>query len=151
MKRRVAFVSGVVALACGALTAAPAGAAELVSIPSKGPGPAELDQVWVNKIGPDDAKRVLVLMPGTSGGAGNFSLVGRDIVKRVPNLAVWAIDRRSRPLEDTHVFEQLDAGDVTLQEAFDHYLGWLTNGGAAGRPLRVPGRRRPLRTPATGA
>ena len=99
-----------------------------MSIPSKGPGPAELDQVWVNKIGPDDAKRVLVLMPGTSGGAGNFSLIGRDIVKRVNNLAVWAIDRRSRPLEDTDVFEQLDAGDVTLQEAFDHYLGWLTNG-----------------------
>ena len=48
----------------GAYVAAPAGAAELVSIPSKGPGPAEFDQVFVNKIGPDDAKRVLVLMPG---------------------------------------------------------------------------------------
>jgi pimeloyl-ACP methyl ester carboxylesterase len=129
VRSRVALVSGVVSLACGGLLAAPAGAAELVSIPSKGPGPAELDQVWVNKIGPDNAKRVLVLMPGTSAGAGNFSLVGRDIVKRVDDLAVWAIDRRSRPLEDTHVFEQLDAGDVTLQEAFDHYLGWLTNGG----------------------
>ena len=81
---------------CGVLTAAPAGAAELVSIPSKGPGPAQVDQVWVNKIGPDDAKRVLVLIPGTSGGAGDFTLVGRDIVKRVANLAVWAIDRRSQ-------------------------------------------------------
>jgi pimeloyl-ACP methyl ester carboxylesterase len=101
----------------------------LIAIPSPGPGPSQLDRVWVNKIGPADPDRVLVLMPGTAGGAGDFTLVGRDIVERVPGLAVWAIDRRSQPLEDRSKFEELAAGEATLQETFDYYLGWITNGG----------------------
>ena len=125
----MAFVSGVVALACAALTLRPPGPLSSSRFPPRDPARRRSTRSAYNRIGPDDAKRVLVLMPGTSGGAGDFTLVGRDIVKRVDNLAVWAIDRRSRPLEDTSVFEQLDAGDVTLQEAFDYYLGWITNGG----------------------
>ncbi len=129
MKRRGVLKSTIVTIACAACFAAPAGAAELVTIPSGGPGPEEFDNVYVNKIGPDDAKQVLVLMPGTSGGAGDFTLVARHLVKKVPDLAVWSIDRRSQVLEDTEVFQQLKAGEVTLQEAFDHYLGWISNGG----------------------
>ena len=85
-----------------------------------------------------EARRVLVLMPGTQGGAGDFELLARDVVERVPGLQVWSIDRRSQPLEDTSLFARLEAGEASLQEMFDHYLGWIVNGGDAGRPLQVP-------------
>jgi hypothetical protein len=35
---------------------------------------------------------VLVLMPGYYGGAGDFTLDARELVKRVPGLQVWALD-----------------------------------------------------------
>jgi pimeloyl-ACP methyl ester carboxylesterase len=80
-------------------------------------------------MGPKSADRVLVLMPGTSGGAGDFTLLAEDLLGRVRDLQVWAVDRRSEALEDTAVFEQAAAGQKTLQEMYDYYLGWVTNGG----------------------
>jgi hypothetical protein len=120
---------GVAGLAALALATPAAADERLISIRSAGPGPDELDRVWINQIGPRNPKRVLVLIPGTAGGAGDFTLLARNLVARMPRLAVWSIDRRSQPLEDTSVFEDLEAGDATLQEAFDYYLGWITNGG----------------------
>src|SRR5215210_3194775 len=115
-------------LAAALLLAAPAGAAErTVMVPSPGPGPARFDRVEVTKIGPSRARTVLVLVPGFLGGAGDFTLVGRDIVRRVGDLQVWAVDRRSQPLEDTRVFDEARAGRVTVQQAFDYYLGWLAD------------------------
>ena len=125
----IATVLSAVALAWPAGASAGGPPEEYVSFRSPGPGPSQLDRVWVNKIGPANPDRVLVLMPGTAGGAGDFTLAGRELVDRIPGLAVWAIDRRSQPLEDTSVFEELQAGDATLQEAFDYYLGWIVNGG----------------------
>jgi hypothetical protein len=117
-------------LACAAFAPAPAVALDkVVSFDSPGPGPEQFDHVYARQIGPRKADRVLVLMPGTLGGAGDFTLLARDLTKRVDGLQVWAIDRRSRPLEDTAVFEQALAGERPLQEMFDYYLGWLTNGG----------------------
>ncbi|MGB3099857.1 MAG: hypothetical protein WBB30_11265 [Solirubrobacterales bacterium] len=108
----------------------PAGAAErVIEVDSKGPGPAKFDAVSVEQIGPKQPKRVLVLMAGTAGGAGDFALVARDLVKRVPGLAVWSVDRRSQVLEDTGRFSAALAGQISLQEMFDYYLGWITNGG----------------------
>ena len=108
---------------------APAAAQEKVMTVkgASGPGPAKFDRVFVSKFGRADARRVLVLMPGTSGGAGNFTLVARTLVKRMPGIQVWAIDRRTQALEDTSLFRQVLAGDATLREAFDYYLGWLTD------------------------
>ena len=60
------------------------------------PGPDRYDKVFVTKFGPASARRVLVLAPGTSGGAGDFTLTARELVKRVPGLAVWAVDRRTQ-------------------------------------------------------
>ena len=91
------------------------------------PGPSEYDQVYVSKVGPSDAGRVLVLMPGTAGGAGDFTLLAQDLVAAVPDLQVWAVDRREQALEDTSLFEQAAAGTATPQEALDYYLGWITN------------------------
>jgi pimeloyl-ACP methyl ester carboxylesterase len=118
------------ALACLAAAAAPAAAVDrVVSFDSAGPGPDTFDHVYARQFGPRKAERVLVLMPGTLGGAGDFTLLARDLTKRVDGLQVWAVDRRSHPLEDTQMFERALAGEATLQEMFDYYLGWLTNGG----------------------
>src|SRR5215211_1597068 len=83
-------------LACLACAAPAAGAETTTTIPgAAGPGPSKYDKVFVTKFGPNSAKRVLVLMPGYYGGAGDFTLDARELVKRVPGLQVWAVDRRS--------------------------------------------------------
>jgi hypothetical protein len=119
--------SGLIGLVLAVMLAASAAAAPTVTtIPgAPGPGPSKYDKVFVTKFGPKSAKRVLVLMPGHYGGAGDFTLDAREIVKRVPGLQVWALDRRSQALEDTARFADALAGRITVQQAFDYYLGWL--------------------------
>jgi hypothetical protein len=121
--------SGLTGLILALMLAGPATAAETVTsvAGAPGPGPSKYDKVFVTKFGPSSAKRVLVLMPGFYGGAGDFTLDARELVKRVPGLQVWAIDRRSQALEDTATFADALAGRITPQQAFDYYLGWLAN------------------------
>ena len=76
-----------------------------------GPGPAKYDRVFVQQLGPAAARTVLVLVPGTNGGAGSMTPVARDIVRRVPGLQVWIADRREQAFEDTSVFK---GGKVTV-------------------------------------
>jgi hypothetical protein len=121
---RTAFLS---VLAVLALAAPAAAAQKTVAIKSPGPGPAATDKVYVTKIGPSNAGTVLVLVPGFYGGAGDFSLVGRDIVRRAHGVQVWAVDRRSQALEDTKVFDAARAGKVSVKAAFDYYAGWITD------------------------
>ena len=66
-------------------------------------------------------------MPGYYGGAGDFTLDAREIVKRVPGLQVWALDRRSQALEDTVALRRRARRAHHAQQAFDYYLGWLAN------------------------
>lgn len=131
-RRRLTLFVGLAAAAAAVLApVGPAAAREArvtVATPA-GPGPAEYNKVWVDKYGPRDGKRILVLLPGTIAGSGDFTLTARYLVKHVPGLQVWALDRRSQALEDTTVFEQALSGQKSLQEMFDHYLGYLTNGG----------------------
>jgi pimeloyl-ACP methyl ester carboxylesterase len=117
------------AAAAALLTPATADAERLAQVPSPGPGPAAFDHVDTHRYGPPDARTVLVLMPGTQGGAGDFTLLARTIVARTSDLQVWSLDRRSQALEDTGMFARLEAGQATLQQAFDYYLGWIVNGG----------------------
>jgi hypothetical protein len=84
-----------------------------------GPGPAKYDRVWVQQIGPAGADQVVVLVPGTLGGAGSITPVARDIVRRVRRTQVWIVDRRQQAFEDTDVFERRDP-----DAAFEHYLGF---------------------------
>ena len=84
-----------------------------------GPGPARYDRVFVQQLGPADARTVLVLVPGTNGGAGSITPVARDIVRRVRGLQAWIVDRREQAFEDTSVFK---TGDP--QRAQDYYLGF---------------------------
>lgn len=81
--------------------------------------PAKYDRVFVRKFGKASAKHVLVLVPGFEGGSGDFTLDARELVKRVPGLAVWAMDRRSNALEDTSMFKP----GTSLDAAYDYYLG----------------------------
>jgi pimeloyl-ACP methyl ester carboxylesterase len=81
--------------------------------------PARYDRVRVKAFGPANARRVLVLVPGYIAGAGTFTPVARDLVKRVPGLQVWAVDRRSNALEDTSRFQAHN----TPQQALDYYGG----------------------------
>jgi hypothetical protein len=73
----------------------------------------------VKQIGPAKARTVLVLMPGTDGGAGGVLPVARDIVRRVPGVQAWIVDRREQAFEDTSVFR---TGEP--QAAQDYYLGF---------------------------
>jgi hypothetical protein len=82
------------------------------------PGPAKYDKVFVQQLGPANARNVLVPVPGTNGGAGGITPVARDIVRRVPSTQVWIVDRRQQAFEDTVVFEQRDP-----DAALGHYLG----------------------------
>src|SRR3954451_12781359 len=110
-----------------ALTAAPALARErVITVPTPpAAGPAQFNHVTVHQFGPASAKRVMALMPGTQGGAGDFTLDARYLVKREPGMQVWAIDRRTQDLEDTATFAAAESGQIPLQHAFDYYL----NGG----------------------
>ncbi len=82
-----------------------------------GGGPASTDRVSVQRFGPASARTVLVLVPGSTGGAGVFTFVARDLVQRVPGLQVWAVDRREQAFEDTSV---IAAGDP--DQALAYYL-----------------------------
>ena len=84
-----------------------------------GPGPPKYDRVWVQQLGPARADQVVVLVPGTQGGAGSITPVARDIARRVPRTQVWIVDRRQQAFEDTAVFERRDP-----DAAFDYYLGF---------------------------
>lgn len=126
---KLAVVSAIsIALALGIATSASAAVPERffeVKTPHA-PGPVELDKAYVQAIGKPTAKNVLILMPGTFGGAGDFTLVGRELVRRNKDLQVWAVDRREQGLEDTAMFEKGMRGEATPQEVFDYYLGWTT-------------------------
>jgi hypothetical protein len=101
--------------------AAPAAAVDRY-VPMKVPpaaGPAKYDRVWVQQIGPSNARRVVVLVPGTQGGAGGITPVARDLVRRLPRTQVWIEDRREQAFEDTSVFERRDP-----DAALDYYLGF---------------------------
>ena len=111
----------VLALLAGLLGAAPAGAVDRY-VPMKAPpapGPSKYDKVFVQQLGPRKARNVLVLVPGTNGGAGGITPVARDIARRVPSTQVWVVDRREQAFEDTAVFAQRDP-----DAALDHYLGF---------------------------
>ena len=81
----------------------------------------------VVKSGPAAAKRVLVIMPGTSASAGNTAMVGEDIAKRLKGWQVWSIARRETLLEDHATFDRALKGEVSPAQLFDYYLGWLAN------------------------
>ncbi|MSO42471.1 MAG: alpha/beta fold hydrolase [Solirubrobacterales bacterium] len=96
--------------------------------------PSQYDKVGILKVGPKSAPNVLLLAPGTSAGASNFLPLSRDIVARTKrsnktgSWQVWSIERRENLLEDQTRLNQYKSGDISSQDVFDYYLGWLSNG-----------------------
>lgn len=119
---------GIVALAAmigslALLAPAAADAGRVVSVDgAKAPGPPELDKVAIEKHGKRNPDAVLVLVPGTGGGAGSVARTAKDLAKRVDGLQVWGFERRSQVFEDTSGFEGRDP-----QAAEDYYFGFNYN------------------------
>ncbi|MGK2932710.1 MAG: hypothetical protein ACSLFD_08070 [Solirubrobacterales bacterium] len=125
--------------AVAAMTLSMAGAAQ-ADVPVKittldgfeAPGtPDQYNKVKVVKQGPNNAEKILVLIPGTSAGATNFSPLGEGLLQRLnkgknkSKWAVWSIERRENLLEDHLYLEAYMDGDVDAQRMFDYYLGWI--------------------------
>jgi hypothetical protein len=90
-------------------------------------GPARFDRVRVIEQGPRKAKNVLVLVPGTSGGAAYFRPVARDIVAGLPGWKTWSVDRRENLLEDHSVLGPVVARRRPAADAFRYYLESITD------------------------
>lgn len=88
----------------------------------------------VTVYGPAQARHVLILVPGLGGGAGNFALIGPELVRRVPDLQVWALDRRGDALEDATGFS------ADPDTAYRYYFERLSLGGRAFDPNRARAR-----------
>lgn len=111
-------LSPLIVLALALALAPAASAGEVVAIKgAPAAGPAKYDRVLVERHGPKSAKTVLVLVPGTGGGAGSVAPVAADLAKRVKGLQVWGFERREHVFEDTSGFE---GGDP--DRAADYYL-----------------------------
>ena len=113
----------------GALAlAAPASADRVFTVDgSAAPGPARYDRVRVIEQGPRSAKNVLVMVPGTSGGAAYFRPVARDIVAGLPGWKTWSVDRRENLLEDHSVLGPVVARQRPASDAFRYYLESITD------------------------
>ncbi len=87
---------------------------------------------------------ILVLVPGFLGGASSFARLAENLVRRAQAdnslvLEVWAVDRRSNPLEDTvglDLAEELEEPAVGLDFLFGKELGLQLSEALARGPNR---------------
>lgn len=100
--------------------------------------PAEFNHVGVLKYGAPDAPNVLVLVPGTSAGAGYFAPLARTVVHRLNGWQIWAVERRENLLEDQSMLNKIKRRVATPTRFFNYYLGWLTNSNVTNHFRLVP-------------
>src|SRR5262249_38905734 len=62
--------------------------------------PPQYNKVGIIKVGPADAKNVLVLEPGTSAGSAYFVPLAKWIVSQASGWQVWSVERRENLFED---------------------------------------------------
>lgn len=91
--------------------------------------PTELNATWIVRYRASpaaDPRAVVVCMPGFLGGAGSFDGLARNLVRgsmtRGVPVEVWAIDRRSAPLEDLRGLDTAEASGST-DVARGYYFG----------------------------
>jgi len=89
--------------------------------------PPQYNRVGILQTGPRRARNILVLNPGTSAGSAYFEPLAKTIVSMVPGWQVWSVERRENLLEDQSMLDAAKTGQATAQQAFDYYLGYLTN------------------------
>ena len=120
-----------IALAFAVLLVSATGAQALNTMTLKGtaaPGtPAKYNKVGVLRQGPKKAKKILVLVPGTSAGATNFRTMSSALLKRLKGWQVWSIERRENLLEDHALLEAYSKGEASAQEMLDYYLNSLVD------------------------
>ncbi len=124
------FAFAVTAVAMALAVAAPSsGAATFSSIQGfDDPAtPDVLEKVGVLKEGSPSARKVLILVPGTSASAAYFQPLAQDIVSKTKDWQVWSVERRENVFEDHSMADRVKRGEATAQQLFDYYLGWLTN------------------------
>jgi len=122
----LAFVGALIFL--GATTASAATPRVTTIEGFKAPGtPKKYNKVRVVKYGAADRKKVLVLNPGTSAGGTFFGPFANALTKKLKGWQVWAIERRENLLEDHSYLEKYVNGEISNQEVFDYYLGWITD------------------------
>ena len=85
------------------------------------------NKVGVFKVGPGNAKNVLVLEPGTSAGSAYFVPLAKWIVAKTPGWQVWSVERRENLLEDQSELNLFKDGKATATQLFNYYLGYLKN------------------------
>ena len=68
-----------------------------------------------------------MLNPGTSAGGTFFGPFANALTKKLKGWQVWAIERRENLLEDHSYLEKYVNGEISNQEIFDYYLGWITD------------------------
>lgn len=100
--------------------------------------PKKLNRVGVLKIGPSEAKNVLVLNPGTSAGSSYFAPVARSLVSKVKGWQVWSVERRENRLEDQSMLNKAKRGDASADEMADYYLRWLQDPSITNHYVPVP-------------
>lgn len=123
---------GVAVVSCVALAVSASSAAALSVQWMPGfaaPGtPAKYNRVGVIKVGPPQAKNVLVLEPGTSAGSAYFVPLAKWIVAKTKGWQVWSVERRENLAEDQSELNLAKQGKVSGTDVFNYYLGYL--GGA---------------------
>ena len=127
--RLCAALALMVAVALAAASTASAATPRVSTIDGfKAPGtPAKYNKVRIVKYGSPDARKVLVLNPGTSAGGTFFGPFARALTRKLGGWQVWSIERRENLLEDHSRLEEYAKGDISNQELFDYYLGWIAD------------------------
>jgi pimeloyl-ACP methyl ester carboxylesterase len=106
---------------------------------SDAPGtPAKYNRVGVIKVGPDSAKNVLVLEPGTSAGSAYFVPLARWLVAKAPGWQVWSVERRENLLEDQSVLNAYKQGKASSTQLYDYYLGYIKDSSITHHIQMVP-------------
>ena len=96
-----------------------------------------LDPADTQRVNAESTDAMLVMLPGVLEGANGFEYLGRQLVYMAKtqddlNLEVWAVERRNNRLEDLSAFnfieEELDTGQMTMQEAMETFVDYYYEG-----------------------
>ena len=92
----------------------------------RAPGtPPRLDKVGVLKIGPAQARNVLVFEPGTTAGSAYIVPLAQWLVRTLPGWQVWSVERRQNLLEDQSVLTLAKERKVGARAVYNYYLNWI--------------------------
>src|SRR5262249_17779008 len=89
--------------------------------------PAKYNKVGVIKVGPTEAKNVLVLEPGTSAGSSYFVPLAQWLVSKVNGWQVWSVERRENLLGGQSMLKLVKQGTASATQTYNYYLGYLKN------------------------